>query len=224
MQCEHAQLHLFEFADGTLDNLLRGDIDQHLQSCDECSGLLQGIWEMELKSTAWSDINVPGWNRRDHFFGSRPGFSWFQLAGAMSSVLILILVLFRAELSSTEAGFQISLGGQNDYVSSQEFDAKLRELAIQNQRDMDASMGNFTNAQITANELMLRTMLVASRSERREDLGTMMTVWNDDRKQLEESTEDSLRFLLRNQIEGRREIGNLTNVLSTITNQQDNKL
>ena len=127
-------------------------------------------------------------------------------------------------MTSDEAGFQISFGGQNDYVSSQEFDARLRELAIQNQRDMDASMGNFTNAQITANELMLRTMLVASRSERREDLGTMMTVWNEDRKQLEASTEDSLRFLLRNQIEGRREIGNLTNVLSTITNQQDNKL
>jgi hypothetical protein len=224
LQCEQVQLHLFEFAEDSLASSLRGEMDQHLQSCDECSDLLQGIWEMELKSTAWSDMNVPGWDRRDHFFGSRQSFSWFQLAGAMSSVLVLILVLFRAELSSTEAGFQISLGGQSDYVSSQEFDSKLRELAIQNQRDMDASMGNFTNAQLTANELMLRTMLVASRSERREDLGTMMTVWNEDRKQLEESTEDSLRFLLRNQIEGRRDIGNLTNVLSTITNQQDNKL
>jgi len=224
LQCEQAQLHLFEFADGSLTSSLRGDLDQHLQSCDECSELLQGIWEMELKSTAWSDISVPGWNRRDHFFGSRQNFSWFQLAGAMSSVLVLILLLFRAELTSNEAGFQISFGGQNGYVSSQEFDSKLRELAIQNQRDLDTSMGNFTNAQIRANELMLGTILVASRSERREDLSTMMTVWNEDRKQLEASTEDSLRFLLRNQIEGRREIGNLTNVLSTITNQQDNKL
>jgi hypothetical protein len=224
LQCEQAQLHLFEFADGGLTSSLRGDIDQHLQSCDACSELLQGIWEMELKSTAWTDINVPGWNRRDHFFGSRQSFSWFQLAGAMSSVLVLILVLFRAELSSDESGFQISFGGPQDYVSSQEFDFKLRELAIQNQRNVDASMGDFGSAQIAANQLMLRTMLAASRSERREDLGTMMTVWDQDRKRMEESTEESVRFLLRNQMEGRREIGNLTNVLNTITNQRDNNL
>jgi hypothetical protein len=133
LQCEQVQLHLFEFAEDSLASSLRGEMDQHLQSCDECSDLLQGIWEMELKSTAWSDMNVPGWDRRDHFFGSRQSFSWFQLAGAMSSVLVLVLLLFRAELSSSEAGFQISFGGQNDYVSSQEFDFKIRELAIQNQ-------------------------------------------------------------------------------------------
>jgi hypothetical protein len=224
LQCEQAQLHLFEFAEGGLDSSFRSDLDLHLQNCDACSELLQGIWEMELKSTAWTDINVPRWDRKGHFFTSRQTFSWLQLAGAMASVLVLILVLFRAELSSTEAGFQISFGGQRDYVSSQEFDVRLRELAIQNQREVSASMGNFTNAQVAANELMLRTMLAASRSERREELGTMMTVWNQDRRRLEESTEDSLRFLLRNQMEGRREIGNLTNVLSTITNQQDNNL
>jgi hypothetical protein len=224
LQCEQVQLHLFEFAEDSLASSLRGEMDQHLQSCDECSDLLQGIWEMELKSTAWSDMNVPGWDRRDHFFGSRQSFSWFQLAGAMSSVLVLVLLLFRAELSSSEAGFQISFGGQNDYVSSQEFDFKIRELAIQNQQTADTSAVNFTSAQIAANQLMLRTILAASRSERREDLGTMMTVWNQDRRRLEESTEDSLRFLLRNQIEGRREIGNLTDALSTFTNEQDNNL
>jgi hypothetical protein len=224
LQCEQAQLHLFEFADGSLASHLRNDIDQHLQTCDSCSEFLQEIWEMELRSSTWTDLNVPGWNRRDHFFGSRQSLPWFQLAGAVSSVLILILVMFRAEIATNESGFAIRFGGQGDYVSSQEFDARLRELAIQNQRDMDTSMVKFTNAQIAANELMFRSILAANRSERREELGTLMSVWDQDRRRLEESTEDSLRFLLRNQMQGRREIGNLTSVINTITNQQDNNL
>lgn len=224
MQCEQAQLHLFEFAEGDLDSSLRSDIDQHLQICDACSDLLQGIWEMELKSTAWTDIHVPRWNRRDRFFGSRQHFSWFQLAGALTSVLVLILVLFRVELTSNETGFQISFAGQSDYVNSQEFDSRLRQLASQNQTEVDASMANFTSQQIAVNQLMLRTILDASRSERRQDLGTLMTVWNEDQRRLEESTEDSLRFLLRQQMQGRRDIGNITNMLNTITNQQDTNL
>lgn len=224
MQCEQAQLYLFEFAEGDLDGSLRSDIDQHLQICDACSALLQGIWEMDLKSTAWTNINVPRWNRRDYFFSSRQDFSWLQLAGSLSSVLVLILVLFRVEITNNETGFQISFAGQSDYVSSHEIDSRLRQPAMQNQRDVDTSMVNFTSQQIAANQLMLRTILMASRSERRQDLGLMMAVWNEDRRRLEESTEDSLRFLLRNQMQGRREIGNITHVLSAITNQQDNNL
>ena len=65
MQCEQAQLYLFDFAANAddLESPLKSDIDQHLNMCDECSALLREIREMELKSTLWTDVEVPGWDR-----------------------------------------------------------------------------------------------------------------------------------------------------------------
>jgi len=226
LQCELAQVHLFEFAANTdnLDSSLKNDISLHLKVCDECSTLLRQIREMELTSTLWTDEEVPGWDRRRLFFGNREKFSWLQLTGALASVMVLVLILFRVEFAYTDSGFELSFAGHPDYVSNEELDSRLERLERENQLYLQASMNKLADRQFAANQLVLRAMLAANRSERREELATLMAVWQQDKRYLKESTEDSLRFLLRNQIEGRREMNSLTNVLNSITNQQDNNL
>ena len=224
MQCKQAQLWLFELVDGSLSSSLKNEVDQHLHSCDECSAVLQEIWEMNIKSSAWVDVEAPDWNHRTHFFGSRPKLPWLQLATTLCSIMLLAVVLFRVEVTNNESGFQVSFSGQNAYVSNQELSTRLKELELNNQRYVNNNLNTFATQQLATNQLILRTALDASRLERREDLGTVMSAWNQDREHLQQSTEDSMKYLLQNQLDDRRNIGNLTNVLKTISYQQDSNI
>ena len=81
-----------------------------------------------------------------------------------------------------------------------------------------------TSQQIATNQLLLRAILDTSRQERREDLGDMMVLWDTDRQKRSQMTEESLRYLIRNQAEDKRELRDLSQALRGYDNQQDENL
>ena len=214
--CEQCQKLLVEFVENSINPLQRQRIDQHLMSCEDCSENLQQLWEMQSLATRWRDEPVPRWSRRALFFES---FNWWpnlQLISAFASVLVLVLVLGNAEIS-TRDGFAIRFGN-HDYLTKSELAREVATLKNQlrsEQRDLlQINVANLTNQQIATNQLLLRTVLDRSRQERRDDLDTLVATWDLVQDQQSKQTRNSIRVLLVNQIEDRRNIKQLNKVLS----------
>ncbi|HJN51839.1 MAG TPA: hypothetical protein QF924_15390 [Pseudomonadales bacterium] len=125
---------------------------------------------------------------------------------------------------SSETGFTISFAGQKNLVSQDELQRSLSMVRQESDRAFNANVDRLTSQQVTTNQLLLRSILEASRQERREDLGTMMVLWDSERDRRNQMTEESLRFLIRNQAEDKRELRGLTQALRSIDNPQDENL
>ncbi len=224
MRCEDSQLMLFEFAENQLQATDRQSIEQHLQTCDECAALLQDIWEMSLKSANWEDFTPPPASDMGHYV--QPiRLPWLQMVSAFASVLVLVLVIFRLEITSNDEGLNISFGGERERINySAEMDARFKQFEEKNQAYLTASFDKLSTQQLTSNQLLLSTVLEASRNERRDDMNALMAVWNADQQRQNQLTEESLRFVLLNQARERRNIGNLSNILNNLTNPQDSTL
>lgn len=226
MQCEESKPLLFEFASGQLDHATKGNLDDHLKDCSSCSELLEQIWEMEMQSANWQDESPGKWDRRAYFFGHEPRFQFLQTATVFASLIIVTLVLFRMEVTSDTAGLKISFLG--DRVTTEELDERIkqlqRELDARNRDYLNIGIDRFARQQTATNQLLLRTAIEASRQERRQELGSLMTLWDMQQDRQSRLTDDSLRLLLRSQVEDKRELRYLTEAFQTISAQQDGNL
>ena len=81
---------------------------------------------------------------------------------------------------SSETGFTISFAGQKNLVSQDELQRSLSMVRQESDRAFNANVDRLTSQQVTTNQLLLRSILEASRQERREDLGTMMVLWDSE--------------------------------------------
>lgn len=219
--CEQCRDQLVDFVDAGLPPLEQQRVNQHLQHCDECNADLADIWNMKSKASNWRDERVPRWNRRQLFFEPSPWPMLMQWATSFASVMVLILVLTEARVSTVD-GFTIDFASMGDrFVSQPELQQQLARVRSQQQSELDSSAQKLTSQQITTNQLLLRTVLDTSRQERREDLGSMLVLWEQAQNQRTMSTEDSLRYLIASQIQDRKEIEDLNDALLRVSNDRN---
>ncbi len=210
--CEQCQANLFDFAEDRLAPLEKQLVDQHLQHCVDCQDELSAIWHLESRASEWQDQSVPAWNRKRFFFEPSPWPFRMQWVASFVSLLVLVLVLAQARVSTID-GLTISFAGNNDYVSRQDMMQQIAKLEDQQQTHLESSVQKLRSQQITTNQLLLRTIMDANRLERREDLGNLLVLWEQIQDQRSLSTEESLRFLISSQVQDRREIQELNNAL-----------
>jgi hypothetical protein len=147
------------------------------------------------------------------------------LVSAFSSILVLVLVIFRLEVTSNEQGLHISLGSEPDLTAYYgEVDSRFKQFDERNQAYLRAGFDKLNSQRLASNQLLLSTVLEASRNERKDDMATLMAVWNADQQRQNQLTEESLRFVLLNQARERRNIGNLSTLVHNLTNPQDSTL
>lgn len=213
--CEQCREQLFDFVDGNLPPLAQQIVDQHLQHCENCNSELSSIWNLQSRASHWHDERVPRWNKKHFFFEPSPWPMRMQWAASFASVFVLILVLTEARISTVD-GLTVDFSGSGvRYVSQTELTERLDQVQSLQQTELDMSVQRLTSQQITTNQLLLRTVLDASRQERREDLGNMLVLWEEVQDQRSISTEESLRFLIASQVQDRREIRDLNDALET---------
>ncbi len=209
--CDECKARLFDVEQ--LPQPEQRQVHAHLAHCDSCREDLAAIWELKRDATGWRAQPVPRWNRRQLFFEPSPWHFRFQWAASFASVVVLVLVLTEARISTID-GLTIDFAGVEDrFVSQTEFTRQLVSLQEQQQATLDTNVRKLTNQQITTNQLLLRTVLDASREERREELGNMLVLWEADQDQRTMSTEESLRYLIASQVQDRREIEQLSSVI-----------
>lgn len=213
MNCEQAKSLLFELIDGSLSTAERDAVHRHLDDCADCSAAQADVWHMQMVASRWKTSRVPRWNRRDAFFESRGFPPLLQIASACASVVVMVLVLAQVRIS-TEDGFQVSFGG--DVASRADLEAQLHDLRQEQVALINQSADRLTNQQVASNQLMFRTLLEASRQERHEDLRNLVSLVQDTQTKQNERTAESLRYVLSNQIEDRRNIQQLGQALKLV--------
>jgi hypothetical protein len=215
--CEQCKDKLFELVGSQLPALERQLVDTHLQHCEACSEDLADIWELQSKASHWHDERVPHWNRKQYFFEPSPWPIRMQWATSLASIVVLILVMTEARISTVD-GFTVDFAGsESTFISQQDLGLQLTNIQSQQQTLLDSSVQKLTSQQVATNQLLLRTMLNTSRQERREDLGNLLVLLEESQDQRTLSTEESLRYLIASQLQDRREINDLNEALMNNT-------
>ncbi len=209
--CSEFRLLLPDQVDGSLTSLQQQKLDQHLNHCEACSAQLAELWQMQALSSRWQEEAVPNWNRRKLFF---PEVNWLpnlQWVSSFASVLVLVLVMTHARID-TAGGLSITFGASNG-VDREAVSNLLAELDDKQSKRLDDTVATLSAQQVAANQLMLRTALDLSRQERKEELNTLLTVWDYAQDQRNQQTEESLSVLFASQVEDKRDIDQINRLL-----------
>ena len=131
-------------------------------------------------------------------------------------MLVLVLVLVNAQVS-TSNGLQVSFG-EKDFLTNADLEQKITSLQSQlndqQSEQLQRNVANLSSRQVATNQLLLKTILERSREERREDIDTLLTNWYLSQNYQTEQTNESLRTLLFNQVEDRRNINQINKLLN----------
>lgn len=210
LDCNEVQLMLPDSVDGNLSLLQQQRLDQHLNHCEACSEHLADLWQLQATASRWQDLDVPAWKRREAFF---PESSWLpnlQWVSSFASVLVLVLVMTSANID-TRDGLSISFGHRG--VDEARIASLMAELEQKQQTQLDSTVATFNNQQVATNQLLLRTVMEMNREERKEDLSTLLSVWDATHDQRSQQTEESLSVLFASQMEDRRNIDQINRLL-----------
>ncbi len=212
LNCEQCQDLLFDFHEGRLEPENAARVDRHLKTCNECSAFLNDIWQMGLVATRWQDQNPANYDRGRTSDHQQQGWRFPEVLATAASILAIVLVLTDASID-TSNGVVLKFG-TDDYISEQTFAAYQAEQADR----WDERLDELTARQVASDQLVLRSVLQASREERKEELTTLVNYWNTTQAQQYRETEENLRFLLASQAEDEKDIQQLSNAFHQISN------
>ena len=87
------------------------------------------------------------------------------------------------------------------------------QINTQQNESLQRNVSDLSARQLATNQLLLKTILEQSREERRDDMDVLLTNWYSSQDKQTEQTNESLRTLLINQVEDRRNINQLNQLL-----------
>jgi hypothetical protein len=209
--CKDIRLMLPDQVDGRLSSLQQQKLDQHLNHCEDCSEHLTSLWQMQALASRWQDQEVPKWQRRQLFFAEKHWLPNLQWVSSFASVLVLVMVLTNASIDTSD-GLRIQFGESNGLTEA-EVSALLAELDNRQSQRLDDTVATLNTQQAAANQLLIRTILDRSRSERKEELNTLLTVWDYAQDQRNQKTDESLSVLFASQVEDKRDIDQINRLL-----------
>jgi hypothetical protein len=205
MSCDHQVVaeHVCDYIEGKVSPVVRARCDEALQQCAHCRNIHAQALEFYQLGRQWRDQAVPDWNRARFAVaparqpqGSR--LSWMALA---ASIMAIFLVLLRVEISTVD-GLLISFGGsQTDTRVQALVSAELERHVAAQDLLLEARFTEFASDQLNANQLLLARWQEATRVERRQELGLLMSSWQSQRFDDLQEFNSQLTSLTNDQIE-----------------------
>ncbi len=217
MNCQDCQDRLFDYDDGRLSPSVREEVESHLNHCDDCAALLQDIWQMSQMTHRWENARVPSWRKQDTFFESS-SWQWPQMLAMAASVLALVLVLMDVHITTTDNGITLARG--NGAAVTQQVEAQLASYADTQADLLNQRLDEYSDQQAANNQLMLTTLLQASRQERRDDMTSLVSYLNTAQAQQHRETQDSLQYLLASQQQDEKDIRQMGEAIKLIGYQK----
>ncbi|MFT7219809.1 MAG: hypothetical protein ACI8Z1_001426 [Candidatus Azotimanducaceae bacterium] len=214
MNCEQCEANLFHFHEGRLDAQASAAIDQHLKTCEDCSALLNDIWQMNLAASRWQ-ADAPARRESMPEQAARSQWQLPNIVDTAASILALVLVLTDTRISADSYGIAIRFGPQ-DFVT-----ADLLEALNQQQVDeFQTQINRITAQHVASDQLLLRSVLQANREERRDEFTSLVTLWSARQAKKVQETEDNFRYLSASQAEDEKDIRQLSAAFQGITLRQ----
>lgn len=218
MNCEKCQELLFDFHEGKLPPETAAHVDTHLKSCIECSALLSDIWQMNLVATRWQNQSPGNYDRGKTTDIDRKSWRPPEIFATAASILALVLVLTDASID-TSHGVVLRFGS-DDYLTTKSF----AEYQAEQSGRWEQRLDELSARQVASDQLVLRSVLQASREERKEELTTLVDYWSATQAQQYRETEENLRYLLASQAEDEKDIQQLSNAFHQISMKRGNDM
>lgn len=211
--CETCGPLLIDRQEGTLPAAQRAAVDRHLDDCSECRMAAENLWIMEASATRWRDVPVPKWHRAmDEPAAAAGWLTSLQLGGVAASLVMLVLVSLQVSVTVGD-GVTVTFGGDS-YITNEELDERLASET----QVISSRIENLGARQAAADQLVMTSLLQASRQERRQDMGQLIDALNLAETSRERRTREALRFLIDTQQEDRRDIEQLNQALALVGN------
>ncbi|WMS86905.1 zf-HC2 domain-containing protein [Pleionea litopenaei] len=217
MSCDHQLIdqYLFAYLDSTLDPAASRAFERCIDQCEHCQSLYLSALQTQAMQQQWQEQSPPNWHRTRYAVASKRPVKWNWLNGMSfaTSALALMLVLFRVEFISTDAGFSVSFGGKGSQQQVAELvESKFNDLAAQQVSYIDTRFEEQKLQQVNDNQQMLTTLMVHNRQERRQDLNTLMTSWLQQRDIDQKKLNQRVDYVVENQIENNKAINQVLKV------------
>ncbi|XOV79428.1 MAG: hypothetical protein ACFHVJ_00345 [Aestuariibacter sp.] len=144
------------------------------------------VEKMEALSNDFQMQNPPEWNREATFESSRSEkVSWWQWQPSLSlamSFAAILMVLFKVEISTTDAGMTISFAGaQQEQQIQNMLDERLDDFAASQATYLADRTEQMQQQQMDMNTQLANYLLSTSRTERREDFAEFIKFVNQQR-------------------------------------------
>ncbi|MDN3651752.1 hypothetical protein QWY77_03100 [Thalassotalea ponticola] len=194
-----------------LDNTITADEAEQLEQLaakdDVLAERLASARLLEQQALAWPSEAVPKWDKSVTYESShKPWWQWqgLSVASMAMSVLAIALVLFNVQFSKSEQGFTVQFGQSEQLPKDIEALINQRLLAFaEEQQDVLADFNDELLSRQQDNNLKLATyVLSASRTERQQDIASVVNFVNETRQEdnLTQSIQwQQLNYQLQNQ-------------------------
>lgn len=207
MDCDQAGPLLVEFAEGSVDEQTARRIREHVDSCDDCSGVLATVAAWQGHAMAWEDepapvLLVPHRRRRGRRFDPAglfggdwlPPSRWLPAAASVAALALATAAFLRSGPGPAPAPQQPLAAEPSGQFMNAGFDEWREDF--EQRIEVDRS-------------LLLEAVLVANDDRRQRELEALVRVLKAqmDRQALE--TNESLRYVVAHQLQEQERLDEL---------------
>lgn len=184
MLCEHANPLLIDYAQNSLNDSLALEVETHVGTCPNCQTDLQAINMLSNMSQNWHDESVPAWQPTPvTSHGWLDNFRlWFPTAASTAALAMATLIF--VQMPQNNGTLPTSSQSASNFKA-------LPELPQATQA------------------AMVESVMQGSREQRQEELQILLKYLKAEMDRRTIETEDSLRFVITNQLQGQQELDEL---------------
>ncbi len=215
MNCDDARSNLFELVEDTggLPSAEREALRAHVAGCPSCSADVEAIRTWRQHAQAWQDEPAPRWNRpRIERPARRDWRGWLPVAASTAALALAVIAVVGPSPATESEPPAPAVATYDPELQRQLVEAALAQLRqeLDSRRETDRS-------------LVLQAVMEAARDQREEELTALATFLKAemDRRSLE--TDESLRYLITDQVRDRRRLEDLFQRVSTRRDTPENR-
>ena len=198
MHCKDAGPKLVHFDDASLDDETAASLRRHLADCPDCRADLDTLRRWRGLATSWRDEEVPPW--RPGRIGQRPWLErWLPLAASIGALSLATMVYFEKGDEAPPVGWEDPGVAFDDPGQSQPVDW-------------------FEEEGLSP---MVEAMLAAHDTQRREEIEALAVLLLGVIDRQASVTEDSLRYVITQQLADQKRLDNLAEHVEWATYRQE---
>jgi hypothetical protein len=178
--------------------------------------------QYQRMAESWQDEDVPQWNRMRHLVQPQRQSVpvWLQWGTLAASALTLVLTVSRTEIDMSN-GLTVRFGGQDQNQLRQLVTTAVANANTTQSAVLDARLQQFAADQQQANRALYVSWQEANRRERRQELGTLVSGWRDQRLEDQQAIASRFTELTNDQLESNQYLNNLMQTVATRPGRRD---